>query len=325
MRFHRMSWLVLLSLVACSRPIDVPTQTVGLSTVALSTSTPHTTRAPAQRTPAPTFTPAPTPTPIIHIVEPGDTLLDIANRYGITLDALQTVNGVLRPETLQIGQSLIIPSVSGSQTIPNQSGLLLPTPVPLPVILQGAALYESPAGSIWVLGELLNPNETALENAQVKVTLLDASGAELLSGNAFTALDVIAPRSASPFGVLFATPPLNVASFEATAIRAEASNEPGARYMPIAIVEEAHGLDGLQFQVSGILANQGSRNAIEVSVVLTTYDAEDRVTGYRQQIVGDGTLSAGATLEFSASIAPFGSAGATPARYAIAAQGRSAP
>jgi LysM repeat protein len=325
MRYQQIGGLALLLLIGCGRPMDLPTPAPGLSTVTLPTATPRTTHAPGQRTPAPTFTPAPTPTPIIHIVEPGDTLLDIANRYGVTLDALQTVNGVLRPETLQIGQSLIIPSNFGSQPVPNQNGLLLPTPAPLPVIVQGAALYESPAGSIWVLGELLNPNETALENAQVRVVLLDASGAELASGGAFVALDVIPTRSASPFGVLFATPPLNVASFEATAIRAEASSEPGARYMPIAIAEEATGLDGLQFQVNGRLANQGPRHAIEVSVVLTTYDAQDRVTGYRQQVVGDGMLPAGASTMFAVSIAPFGSAGAAPARYTLAAQGRSAP
>ena len=74
-------WIVLFGLIAgCSRPVDLPTPTPGSLAVLLPTFTPRSTQRMIERTPLPTFTPAPTPTPVIHIVQPGETLIDIANR-----------------------------------------------------------------------------------------------------------------------------------------------------------------------------------------------------------------------------------------------------
>jgi len=320
-----MRWMTIAIILSagCSRPTDTPTPTPGPLGVILPTPTPRATRLPGERTPPPTFTPAPTPTPVIHIVQLGETLIDIAQRYNISLDALQAANGVLTPETLQIGQQLIIP-IGAGQLVPGSGGLLLPTPTPLPVTIQGTALYETPAGSVWVLGEVLNPEGTALENTQVRVALLDGSGAEVAVGTAFAALDVIPLGGKSPFGVLFVLPPAGVASFVVTAIRAEASPEPGNRYMPVVIASRQSAMDGLQFKVTGSIASQGGFNAAGVSVVLTTYDEAGRVTGYRQAIVGDGTLAAGGVIEFEIAIAPNGPAGSLPADYSLAAQGRTA-
>ena len=60
-------------------------------------------------------------------------------------------------------------------------------------------------------------------------------------------------------------------------------------------------LDGLQFNVSGSLANQSSQAAVEVVVIITTYDAEGRVTGYRQEAVEGGALAADGIATFSIS------------------------
>jgi LysM repeat protein len=313
-------------LPGCGRPTDTPTPTPEPLGVSLPTPTARATRLPGERTPPPTFTPAPSPTPVIHIVAPGETLFDIASRYNISLDALQAANGVLTPETLQIGQRLIIPiGPSGLQPAPGGSGILLPTPTPLPVDVQGAALYFTPAGSIWVLGEVANPGGASLENTQVRAALLDQAGAEVAVGTAFTALDVIPIGGKSPFGVLFQSPPSDAVSFTVTAIRAEASAEPGGRYMPIGVASQQSALDGFQFTVTGSIVHQGNFNATAVSIVLTTYDAEGRVTAYRQATVGDGTLAAGAVAEFSIRVAPNGEPGALPADYALFAQGRTAP
>ncbi|HEY4691504.1 MAG TPA: FxLYD domain-containing protein [Anaerolineae bacterium] len=322
-----LGWLTIAGLLTgCGgRPTDAPTPTVAPLGVVLPTSTPRATHLPGERTPPPTLTPAPTPTPVIHIVQPGETLIDIAQEYGSTLDALQAANGVLNPETLQIGQVLIIPAGSGAPQAAPGGGLILPTPTPLPVTVQGTALYVTPAGSVLVLGEVVNPLETALENTQVRVALLDASGAEVASGTAFTALDVVPAGGKSPFGALFVPPPADVASFAVTAIRAETSSEPGNRYMPIAVVSRQAALDGLQFKVTGSIANQGPLNASGVSIVVTTYDDAGHVTGYRQAPVADGTLAANTVTEFEISLAPNGPAGTLPHDYVLAAQGRTAP
>jgi len=141
------------------------------------------TLVPQVLTPAPTNTPAPTPTPAVHIVQPGDTLLGIALQYNVTLEELYQVNGVLKPELLQIGQSIVIP-VPGSVGKPagdNTGAVIAPTQPPQPVQVEHAARYQTPVGSSWVLGEVFNSTDQPIENVQVRVALLDAAGQEVAS------------------------------------------------------------------------------------------------------------------------------------------------
>lgn len=62
-------------------------------------------------TPAPTpeITPSPEPTPRTYVVEPGDTLTQIAERFGTTVDALVEANGIEDPDLIQPGRELRIP------------------------------------------------------------------------------------------------------------------------------------------------------------------------------------------------------------------------
>ena len=66
-------------------------------------------------TPAPgeTATPAPTPTPDAstktYKILKGDTFTKIAKKFGITVDALQAANPKVKPTSLHIGATLIIP------------------------------------------------------------------------------------------------------------------------------------------------------------------------------------------------------------------------
>jgi len=52
---------------------------------------------------------SPTIAPMVHVVQEGDTLSEIAKQYGVTVEALQEVNAISDPKQLQIGQELIIP------------------------------------------------------------------------------------------------------------------------------------------------------------------------------------------------------------------------
>ena len=64
--------------------------------------------------PTPTVTPSPTATPLIkgvYEVTPGDTLIDIAIRYDVTVEELIRVNGLTNPNLLAVGQELRIPGV----------------------------------------------------------------------------------------------------------------------------------------------------------------------------------------------------------------------
>ena len=52
----------------------------------------------------------------IYIVQPGDTLAQIANRLGVRIDDLITLNGIQNPDLLRVGQELKIPGAEPSST-----------------------------------------------------------------------------------------------------------------------------------------------------------------------------------------------------------------
>lgn len=62
---------------------------------------------PTDATPPPT--PTATPTPVVHIIQSGDTLGYIASIYGVTVEAISVRNGIDDPRSLQVGSRLIIP------------------------------------------------------------------------------------------------------------------------------------------------------------------------------------------------------------------------
>jgi LysM repeat protein len=55
-------------------------------------------------------TEAPTPAPLVYIVQEGDTLSAIAQRYGVTIDEIVAANGLPNPDVLSIGQTIVIPN-----------------------------------------------------------------------------------------------------------------------------------------------------------------------------------------------------------------------
>jgi LysM repeat protein len=73
--------------------------------------TPSPTSAP---TPSPTSAPTPSPTPeatsVIYVVQPGDSLLAIADKFGVTAAAIRRANDIDDPNLIQVGQRLTIPN-----------------------------------------------------------------------------------------------------------------------------------------------------------------------------------------------------------------------
>jgi len=143
----------------------------------------------------------------------------------------------------------------------------------------------------------------------------------MAEGRPFTALDVIAPGGQSPFECcsrrrLRDMPRLRRRSSVPSVERA------GWALRNLQITSKQGGTDGLQFRVVGKAYNASGKPAANVKVVVTAYDAANRVIGYRQQPLGEGNLAAGATGDFSVTFAP---SGGTPSHFEVAAEGRFAP
>lgn len=75
-----------------------------------------------QPTPAATTAPDITATPLTYIVQSGDTLLGIATKFGVDVDLLASENNIENPESLQVGQELIIPFTAEELAAYNAGG-----------------------------------------------------------------------------------------------------------------------------------------------------------------------------------------------------------
>jgi LysM repeat protein len=82
-------------------PIVLPTATPVPQPELVKTSAPFTT------------VPAPTLTPTVYVVKAGDTLGSIAFQFDVSVDEIMQVNGLTDPNTLNVGQSLVIPVAGG--------------------------------------------------------------------------------------------------------------------------------------------------------------------------------------------------------------------
>lgn len=125
------------------RPTGVPLATAGI--VVASTPTPAVAApeaSPSGETPGgataqlPTTTALSTaaPTVMIYVVQSGDTLGAIAQRFDVSLEDLMAANGLTDPNTLQVGQSLLIPI-----------GGIVPPPTPEPTAATPVLLPTNPA------------------------------------------------------------------------------------------------------------------------------------------------------------------------------------
>jgi LysM repeat protein len=262
--------------------------------------------------PTPTFTPSPTPTPVVHIVASGDTLLGIALDYGVTVDALVRTNVLDAAAFLRIGQVLVIPLeeenglADDSMQVP-QGHVLLPTPTPVAVAATGIALYRTPVGGLWCMGEVLNSTDAAITNLQVEVVLLASDGASLATARALAAADILLPQSRAPFSVLFRNPPAGVADAEAFLLRAESISPITAGFVPLTVIGGEGGVSGPQYRVRGTLVNESGQTVNRVIVVATIYSANGEVVGYRQLVMGEDTaLAPGADQPFELLLTPQG-------------------
>jgi LysM repeat protein len=99
---------------ATASPSPVPSVTPRprATAIAVPTATPEPTAVPtAEATPAATVAPTPAPPPPVqtYAVQAGDTLAELAARFGTSVEVLQALNGIADPDEIVIGQVLVLP------------------------------------------------------------------------------------------------------------------------------------------------------------------------------------------------------------------------
>jgi len=233
-------------------------------------------------TPAPTATPTPTATPQVYVIQPGDTLLDIALRFGIELADLRAANADSDLSLLQIGQRLIIPpppTVTG-----DSAGLTAPAKL-LALDVSPPDCYQTRVGRIICLGRIDNQTNSAAEGVSVDVRLLQSDGG--LAAHQVSAIEqmLIPPQTFAPYRAqfdiswaLYRAMELRPASVVLTASAASAVEQ---RFAVPAVRDIVTRIDEGRFVFSAIVVNDHSGPVTAMRVVVTLLDADGRVIGYR--------------------------------------------
>jgi LysM repeat protein len=251
-------------------------------------------------TPLPTATPTPTATPIVYLIEPGDTLLAIAIARSTTVDEIKELNPGIRPELLQIGQAIELPPPATPIFQAAAS-----TPVPMQLLVASVTAYRTPWDTVWLLGEVVNEGKRPVENVQVEVTIPDEAGLPLTTTPAWVAPAVLLPGQRGPFAVFLPQAAGNLELPLTAVVGGQTLFDFGSRYLDLAAVAGEITIEEGRVRLAGQVENQGEATAVQLLLVATFYDARGRVSGYRELLL-PGPLAAGAELAFSLDVSPPG-------------------
>jgi N-acetylmuramoyl-L-alanine amidase len=97
--------------VIAASEVPLPSATLAPTSVASAEPPPATSRPTAPPTPPPATAP-PTTAPGAtrqYTVRDGDTLYNIANYFGTTIEEIQDLNGISDPRLIRVGQVLLLP------------------------------------------------------------------------------------------------------------------------------------------------------------------------------------------------------------------------
>lgn len=292
-------WLLVFAGLAGCAPPSAPPQTNTPAAL-----TPYQTRTPVV-TIAATFpatpSPSPSPTPFIYSIARGETLSALAQRFGVSVEALLAANPGLDPGALSVGQKVNIPAQG--QVF---NAVSFSTPVPVEI---GPARCLASADGLVCLASVRNPYPQALENVKVLVTLLDPAGQALGSQEAILPLNILAPGQSLPAAAFFSGMGGQTSAQVSllTALRLSAGDD---RYLRA----ESNNLlvkiawDGLSANLRGqISLPAGSQPATRLWLAALAYDADGQICGYRRWEAGE-SLQPGGLLPFEMNVYSLGPA-----------------
>ncbi len=234
-----------------------------------------------------------TPTPSTYTVQRGDTLLEIASRYGISLAELLAANPGIMPEALSIGQAIQIPAPRAAEALPP----------PTTVDLGQAACYPvwrgfSSGGGLYCFVPVHHPGEGWLENIKVQVTLLDAEGRPMTSQESLLPLTGLGAGKTLPAVAFFP----RVETFSAIQAQLQtAIQTDSTRYLSVELKNLLVGIawGGLSAQVEGwVWLSADSKPASTIWLAGVAYDAGGKIVGVRRW-EWSGSLAPGESLPFS--------------------------
>jgi LysM repeat protein len=265
-------WIIGCNIISGTAPILSPTSQplVTLTLRKVATRAPSTTPNPPQPSTAPqSSTPDSSSAVQTYAVRPGDTLLGIALDFGLNVNDLQVANPGVDPLALQVGQQLIVPP-------PGVAVAVASTPIGLD--LEPPTCYDMVTGSTLCLGKIANPYRQPIRQARVQVGLWDAEGGLVAEATTGIEQSGIPPGGVAPYSVILKSRPYDSAS--ALLSSAEIAPLP-PDLIVLDLIEETVAISGRHYLVTATLRNRSNSDTGPLRLVLTLFDQDGKVTGFR--------------------------------------------
>jgi LysM repeat protein len=272
---------LVVSLSACSTPplslTPILTARPPATLTQYVTQTPtHTPTPPRIPTAAPDL--RPTPTPFMHTIVSGDTLLGIALRYRVETELILAANPGIDPNFLTIGTNLVIP-------LDEDSPLAAPTAAPQPVELVSPVCYQIQTGGEWCFVNVKNTTENAVESITAEIVLYDTSGQPVASRIASTPLNLLPVGENMPLVVFFEEPLPEETFPTVLLLSAFPVSEINSRYISLAELSFSPQItpSGLSAFVSGDIRLEESSEipASRVRILAVAFDETGQIVGHR--------------------------------------------
>jgi LysM repeat protein len=258
------------------------------------TDNPSTAEIPATATET-VSTPAPTATPIIHVVALGETISSIALHYGVPMDAIIMANPDAKPTVLIVGDELLIPASSSRQAAAIDPAILENTQISDPDCIR------TRDGGLWCAVFIENQGQEDLENIVVTFSFRDSDGNVMEERSAPTLMRHAAAGTAIPAVVFLENVPAMYADANASlfsALGVEVSISP---YLIVGIEEEIHALNGMEAVISGRMRVEAEQEKdwADIWIGAAAFDADGSLVGVRRL---ESSVTTNETFNFSITV-----------------------
>ncbi len=293
-------WIIALSILISACGVDDSiTLTPTLRRMPTTTPLPLIPGAPTN-TPPPLPTLPPTPAPVAYKIQKGDTLIAIASKFNVSLEAIDKLNPGLNPANLQPGQTILLP--------PDTQGLAaasipLPAITPLPITLGAFYCSPTPSSSVICLSEFKNTGNAPILNLSAQVNLLNADNSPGANAVAYSPLDVIPVGVSVPLAAMFPQAALSSNRVASSAVlTAESASALVDRYVMLNVSGVTGSSSSSGFIINGSVINPASVEVKSVVIVATVYNSAGAVASYRK-IILNGAIAPRGNTPFSITMA----------------------
>ena len=222
--------------------------------------------------------PAPTATPIIHVVALGETISSIALNYGVLIDAIIKANPDAQPTTLIVGDELVIPASNSLQAA-----------VVDPAILENIQISDPDCirtrdGGLWCAVIIEKQGQEDLENIVVTFSFMDSDGGVIEERSTPTLMRHAAAETAIPAVIFLESVPAMYADATASLFSALVVESSPSPYLAIVVEEEARVLNEMEATISGGMRVEAEqeKDQADIWIGAAAFDVDGSLVGVRR-------------------------------------------